>query len=69
MAAPTVREDFISFAGPYEALAEGRRVIFYDQFGCGNSAVTEPHGPIEQTWVKASHRCYAARHGSIDHPT
>jgi hypothetical protein len=23
MAAPTVREDFISFAGPYEALAEG----------------------------------------------
>ena len=28
---------------PYEALAEGRRVIFYDQLGCGNSAVTEPH--------------------------
>ncbi|TMK87221.1 MAG: alpha/beta fold hydrolase [Actinobacteria bacterium] len=28
---------------PYEALAEGRRVVFYDQLGCGNSAVTEPH--------------------------
>jgi len=28
---------------PYEALAAGRRVIFYDQLGCGNSAVTEPH--------------------------
>ena len=28
---------------PYEALADGRRVIFYDQLGCGNSAVTEPH--------------------------
>jgi proline-specific peptidase len=28
---------------PYEALAEGRRVIFYDQLGCGRSAVTEPH--------------------------
>jgi proline-specific peptidase len=28
---------------PYEALAEGRRVIFYDQLGCGNSAVAEPH--------------------------
>jgi L-proline amide hydrolase len=28
---------------PYEALAEGRRVIFYDQLGCGNSVVTDPH--------------------------
>lgn len=30
---------------PYEALAEGRRVVFYDQLGCGNSAVGEPHDP------------------------
>jgi len=30
---------------PYEALAEGRRVIFYDQVGCGRSAVAEPHDP------------------------
>lgn len=30
---------------PYEALAQGRRVIFYDQLGCGNSAVTETHDP------------------------
>ncbi len=29
----------------YEALAEGRRVIFYDQLGCGNSAVADPHDP------------------------
>jgi L-proline amide hydrolase len=28
---------------PYEALAEGRRVIFYDQLGCGNSALSERH--------------------------
>jgi proline-specific peptidase len=28
---------------PYENLAEGRRVVFYDQLGCGNSAVGEPH--------------------------
>jgi len=28
---------------PYEALADERRVIFYDQLGCGNSAVGEPH--------------------------
>jgi len=28
---------------PYEALADERRVIFYDQLGCGNSAVSEPH--------------------------
>jgi proline-specific peptidase len=28
---------------PYEKLAEGRRVVFYDQLGCGNSAVGEPH--------------------------
>jgi proline-specific peptidase len=30
---------------PYTALAEGRRVICYDQLGCGNSAVSEPHDP------------------------
>jgi proline-specific peptidase len=30
---------------PYSALAEGRRVVFYDQLGCGNSAVGEPHDP------------------------
>jgi len=30
---------------PYEALAEGRRVIFYDQLGCGKSAVDGPHDP------------------------
>ncbi|MGD0220381.1 MAG: proline iminopeptidase-family hydrolase [Acidimicrobiales bacterium] len=30
---------------PYAALAEGRRVVFYDQLGCGNSAVDEPHDP------------------------
>ena len=29
----------------YEELAEGRRVVFYDQLGCGNSAVDEPHDP------------------------
>lgn len=29
----------------YEALAEGRRVVFYDQLGCGNSVVAEPHDP------------------------
>jgi L-proline amide hydrolase len=28
---------------PYEDLAEGRRVICYDQLGCGNSAVSAPH--------------------------
>jgi proline-specific peptidase len=30
---------------PYAELAQGRRVIFYDQLGCGNSAVSEPHDP------------------------
>jgi L-proline amide hydrolase len=30
---------------PYEALAVGRRVICYDQVGCGNSAIEEPHDP------------------------
>lgn len=30
---------------PYAELAQGRRVIFYDQLGCGNSAVTEEHDP------------------------
>lgn len=30
---------------PYEALADERRVVFYDQLGAGNSAVTEPHDP------------------------
>jgi L-proline amide hydrolase len=35
---------------PYQALAaEGRRVICYDQLGCGNSAVTEPHDPAMWT--------------------
>ena len=34
---------------PYEALAQGRRVIFYDQLGCGDSAVTEPHDPAMWT--------------------
>lgn len=28
---------------PYTDLAEGRRVICYDQLGCGNSAVRAPH--------------------------
>jgi proline-specific peptidase len=28
---------------PYEALADERRVIFYDQLGAGNSSVEEPH--------------------------
>ena len=28
---------------PYEALADERRVVFYDQLGAGRSAVTEPH--------------------------
>ncbi len=31
---------------PYTALAaEGRRVICYDQLGCGNSAIAAPHDP------------------------
>jgi L-proline amide hydrolase len=30
---------------PYEALADERRVVFYDQLGAGNSAVAEPHDP------------------------
>lgn len=34
---------------PYAALAEDRRVIFYDQLGCGSSAVTEPHDPAMWT--------------------
>ena len=34
---------------PYAELAEGRRVIFYDQLGCGNSVVTEPHDPAMWT--------------------
>lgn len=33
----------------YEELAEGRRVVFYDQLGCGNSAVAEPHDPAMWT--------------------
>jgi L-proline amide hydrolase len=28
---------------PYADLAQGRRVIFYDQLGCGNSAVRQEH--------------------------
>jgi len=30
---------------PYEALADERQVVFYDQLGAGNSAVTEAHDP------------------------
>ncbi len=30
---------------PYADLAEGRRVVCYDQLGCGNSAISEPHDP------------------------
>ena len=30
---------------PYEALADERRVVFYDQLGAGNSALEEPHDP------------------------
>jgi proline-specific peptidase len=30
---------------PYAELAEGRRVIFYDQLGCGNSSLSEPQDP------------------------
>jgi L-proline amide hydrolase len=30
---------------PYEALADERRVVFYDQLGAGNSAVSDPHDP------------------------
>ncbi len=33
----------------YAELAEGRRVVFYDQLGCGNSAVAEPHDPAMWT--------------------
>jgi L-proline amide hydrolase len=34
---------------PYEALAEDRRVVFYDQLGAGNSALTKPHDPAMWT--------------------
>ena len=35
---------------PYQELAaDGRRVICYDQLGCGNSAVTGPHDPAMWT--------------------
>jgi L-proline amide hydrolase len=35
---------------PYQALAaDGRRVICYDQIGCGNSAIAEPHDPAMWT--------------------
>jgi proline-specific peptidase len=30
---------------PYEALADERRVVFYDQLGSGNSGLLEPHEP------------------------
>jgi proline-specific peptidase len=33
----------------YQELAEGRRAVFYDQLGCGNSAVAEPHDPAMWT--------------------
>jgi L-proline amide hydrolase len=34
---------------PYEALADERQVVFYDQLGSGNSALTEPHD--ESMWT------------------
>ena len=34
---------------PYEALADERQVVFYDQLGAGNSAVSEPHDPAMWT--------------------
>jgi L-proline amide hydrolase len=34
---------------PYADLAEGRRVIFYDQLGCGSSVVDQPHDPAMWT--------------------
>ena len=34
---------------PYEALADERQVVFYDQLGAGNSAVAEPHDPAMWT--------------------
>ncbi len=34
---------------PYRELAVGRRVICYDQLGCGNSAIEEPHDPAMWT--------------------
>jgi proline-specific peptidase len=34
---------------PYEVLADERRVVFYDQLGAGNSALTEPHDPAMWT--------------------
>jgi len=34
---------------PYEALANERQVVFYDQLGAGNSAVAEPHDPAMWT--------------------
>jgi proline-specific peptidase len=34
---------------PYEALADERQVVFYDQLGAGNSAVEEPHDPAMWT--------------------
>jgi L-proline amide hydrolase len=34
---------------PYEVLADERQVVFYDQLGAGNSAVSEPHDPA--MWI------------------
>jgi len=34
---------------PYQELAQGRRVVCYDQLGCGNSAIGEPHDPAMWT--------------------
>jgi L-proline amide hydrolase len=34
---------------PYEAFADERRVVFYDQLGAGNSAVSGPHDPAMWT--------------------
>ena len=34
---------------PYEVFADERQVVFYDQLGAGNSAVSEPHDPAMWT--------------------
>jgi len=34
---------------PYEVFADERSVVFYDQLGCGNSAIEEPHDPAMWT--------------------
>src|SRR5919197_4521744 len=34
---------------PYEVFADERQVVFYDQLGAGNSAVSGPHDPAMWT--------------------